>query len=415
MASPHVAGAAAVLKERHPTWTVAQIKSALESTGDPVHPGGSAGEVSTLREGGGRIDLPRADNALVFTSPTSVAFGLVKRGTTTTRQLALADAGGGPAPWTAALVPQTTLAGASLSLSAPTATAGSTLGVTLTVSADAAEGDATGFVTLTRGTDVRRVPYWLHVEVPKLATEKFRTITHAGTYGGTTKGGASRVSSYRYPEGGLATNSATGVPLNLGGPEQVFRITVKNKIANVGAVILTRANGVHVSPRFVVAGDENRLTGYDGLPVNLNPYQDFGRVEPAVAAIAPAPGAYDLVVDTPAGTKPGPYTFRVWFNDTTPPTVRQLTRTTLPGHAVKLAVKDTGSGVDPGSIDAKIDGRVATYSFAHGLLELSGRTLRAGTHTIHLVVSDYEESKNMENVGPILPNTRTFNGTFVVR
>ena len=36
MASPHVAGAAALLKQRHPSWTVAQIKSALVLTGTPV-------------------------------------------------------------------------------------------------------------------------------------------------------------------------------------------------------------------------------------------------------------------------------------------------------------------------------------------------------------------------------------------
>ena len=35
MASPHVAGAAALLRERHPTWTVPQIKSALVLTGGP--------------------------------------------------------------------------------------------------------------------------------------------------------------------------------------------------------------------------------------------------------------------------------------------------------------------------------------------------------------------------------------------
>ncbi len=98
MASPHVAGAAALLKERHPTWTVEQIKSALESTGDPVHLAGSTAEVSALREGGGRINVARADNPLIFTDPTGISFGLVKRGTTSTRPLTLVDAGGGPAP-----------------------------------------------------------------------------------------------------------------------------------------------------------------------------------------------------------------------------------------------------------------------------------------------------------------------------
>jgi hypothetical protein len=81
---------------------------------------------------------------------------------------------------------------------------------------------------------------------------------------------------------------------------------------------------------------------------------------------------------------------------------------------VKLALTDAGSGVDAGSIDVKIDGRVPATVFSRGVLQVSGKGLRAGTHRIRLVVSDYEEAKNMENVGPILPNTRTFTGTFVV-
>jgi subtilisin family serine protease len=414
MASPHVAGAAAVLKERHPSWTVEQIKSALESTGDPVHPGGAAGEVSTLREGGGRIDLPRADQPLIFTDPTGVSFGLVRRGTTTVKQLSLTDAGGGPAPWTTSIAPQTTPAGASLALSSPTATAGSSLGVTLTVSSSAAEGDATGFVELTRGTDVRRVPYWVHIEVPKLGLEQAHALTHPGVYGGSTKGGKSLVSTYRYPEGGLACNCATGVPLNLSGPEQVFQLTVTKPVANIGAVILSRAKGVKVTARLVVGGDENRLTGYDGLPVNLNPYQDFGRVEPAVAAIAPAPGKYDLVFETPAGTKPGRFTFRVWSNDVTPPSIRILARTLHRGASLKFAVTDAGSGVDVGSIRAKVGGKVVPFVYSHGVLRFKD-ALKPGTHRYTMTVSDYEEAKNMENVGPILPNTRSVSGSFVVR
>jgi hypothetical protein len=286
--------------------------------------------------------------------------------------------------------------------------------VTLSVSSSAAEGDATGFVELTRGSDVRRVPYWVHIEVPKLGLEKARVLAHPGVYGGTTAGGKSLVSTYRYPENGLACNCATGVPLNLSGPEQVFQLTVAKPVANIGAVILSRAKGVKVTARLVVAGDENRLTGYDGLPVNLNPYQNYGRVEPAVAAIAPAPGKYDLVFDTPAGTKPGRFTFRVWSNDVKPPSIRILSRTLRRGAPLRFVVNDSGSGVDTGSIKAKVDGRQRSFVYAHGILLLKG-ALTAGTHHYTLTVSDYEESKNMENVGPILPNTRSTSGSFSVR
>src|SRR5581483_222564 len=98
---------------------------------------------SPLREGGGRIDLPRADNPLVFTTPTSLSFGLVHVKSTAVQQVTLSDAGGGAAPWNAAVQPQTTPAGTTLTLSAPTAAAGSILTLTVTAAATAASGDAT--------------------------------------------------------------------------------------------------------------------------------------------------------------------------------------------------------------------------------------------------------------------------------
>ena len=415
MATPHVAGAAALLKERHPTWTPAQVKSALESTGDPVRASGSDDEVSPLREGGGRIDLPRADNPLIFTDPTGLSFGLVRRGTTTSQQLAVTDAGGGPAPWAASVAPQATPRGVTLALATPTVAPGSVLSVTLTVASNADDGDAAGFILLTRGADVRRAPYWLHVEEPKLAGEPHIALRGAGVYGGNTKGKPSLVAAYRYPEGGLACNCKTGVPLDLSGPEQVFRIKITRPVANFGAVILSHARGVQLQPRIVLAGDENRLVGYPALPVNQNPYQSFGRVEPAVAVDLPAPGSYDLVFDTPAGGKPGRFTFRVWVNDVTPPVVRVMTPQVSAGRAPRLAVTDTGSGVDPSSIDLKIDGVVRDFTLNHGVLTVKARDLGRGKHRLRLVVSDYQESKNNENVGPILPNTRTFSTTFGVR
>jgi subtilisin family serine protease len=403
MASPHVAGAAAVLKQRHPAWTVAQIKSALTSTGDPVHPVGASTEVPTTREGGGRIDLAEADAPLVFTDPSILSFGLVKRGETASRPIAVADAGGGPAPWTVSVAPQSAPAGVVLAASAPTVAAGSSIALNLQVGAEAAEGDATGFVVLSRGSQARRVPYWLHVEVPRLAGEKHAIVTRPGIYGGNTHGRPSRVSSYRYPEGGLACNCKTGVQTSLSGPEQVFRFRLTAAVANFGAVVVSQAKGVRVSPRLVVADDENRMLGYTALPVNLNPYAGYGRVVPAVGAVLAAPGAYDFVFDTPAGAKPGKFTFRVWVNDTTPPRVRALraTRGTL-----RLGITDGGAGVDPASLEVTVDGRLREGTLARGVLTI--RNVKRGTHRVRAQVSDYQETKNMENVGPILPNTRTF-------
>src|SRR2546423_566429 len=122
-----------------------------------------------------------------------------------------------------------------------------------------------------------------------------------------------------------------------GGPDRVFRSTLRAAVANIGAVVVSHAAGVRVTPRLVRDGDENRLTGYAALPVNINPYSDFGRVEPVVGAILPAPGVYDFVFDTPPQAKPGKFTFHMWVDDTTPPAVRLLAGR---ARTIRLAVTD---------------------------------------------------------------------------
>jgi subtilase family protein len=412
MAAPQVAGAVAVLMQRHPTWTVAEIKSALESTGDPVHVPGTTTESLATREGGGRIDLPRADTPLVFTNPTGLSFGLVGVGNSDVRTLQVADAGGGPAPWTVTLQPQLTPSGVLLTPSAPVVVPGTSVDLMLSVSPTAAEGEATGFVVLTRGTDVRRIPYWFRVESPKLGTEPVRTVTHAGTYTGNTAGKPSLVSSYRYPDGSLGAPIA----LDLSGPEQVFKFVLTKSVANFGVAVVSHAKGVQVSPRLVVDGDENRLVGNTGIPVDLNPYSNFGRAEPVVGAILPTPGTYDFVFDTPSGGKPGAFTFRFWINDARPPTVRLLTRTIRSGQPVRLAITDAGAGVDPATLRASVDRTLADYRFRNGILTVMRPHLARGTHRLSVSVADYQETKNMEDVlNGATPNTRSFSTTFSVR
>jgi subtilisin family serine protease len=399
MAAPHVAGAAAVLKQRHPTWTPAQIKSALTSTGDPVHAFDGKTEVTSTREGGGRIDLPRADNPLLFFDPTGISFGFAKRGATVAREIAVSDAGGGPAPWTVTTVVQSAPAGATLA-APPVAVAGTALPVTLTVAPNGGDGESTGFVVLTRGTDVRRIPFWYRVATPQLGKEPHTALRGPGVYKGNTAKKQALVSTYRYAELGLAP----AVPLDLSGPEQIFRLTLTKPVANFGVTVIGTGKRVRVSPRLVYAGDENRLVGYTGLPTNLNPYQNFGTTTPTVGAVRPEPGAYDFVFDTPTRGKPGTFTFRLWVNDTTPPTVRSL------GHG-RFAVNDAGSGVDPTSIKTTVDGQSAAHTYSRGIVSVKlGGTARSA-HGVTVRVSDFQETKNMEDVGAILPNTRTLRVT----
>ncbi|MFE5791898.1 S8 family serine peptidase [Streptomyces sp. NPDC056503] len=63
MATPHVAGAAAILKQRHPDWTAQQLKAALVSSAETDIPG-------DVREtGGGRLDVKAAVGQTVLSAP----------------------------------------------------------------------------------------------------------------------------------------------------------------------------------------------------------------------------------------------------------------------------------------------------------------------------------------------------------
>ena len=255
---------------------------------------------------------------------------------------------------------------------------------------------------MTRGADVRRVAFWFHVEIPRLGLDPHRILRGPGLYHGNTAGKASRVASYRYPQRGLAP----GVPTRLGGPEQVFRFTLRRPVANFGAVVVRKAPGVRVSPRLVTDNDENRVVGYTGIPARLNPYEGFYRGEPVVGAVLPEPRTYEFVFDTPTRAKPGAFVFRFWVDDTSPPSIRILGHKDRIGRPIRVAVRDSGSGVDPHSLKARVGGRWVRFRYDRGVLLLRTKGLRPGRQALMVSASDYQEAKNMEDVGPVLPNTR---------
>jgi hypothetical protein len=70
MATPHVAGAAAILAQQHPTWKAADLKAALMGSAK-TNP-----DNAPFAQGAGRVDVARAITQTVTTSPASLSFGL---------------------------------------------------------------------------------------------------------------------------------------------------------------------------------------------------------------------------------------------------------------------------------------------------------------------------------------------------
>ncbi|NEA99688.1 S8 family serine peptidase [Streptomyces sp. SID13726] len=68
MATPHVAGAAAILKQEHPDWGHAELKGAL--TGST-----KGGNYTPFQQGSGRVQVDKAIKQTVIADPVSVGFG----------------------------------------------------------------------------------------------------------------------------------------------------------------------------------------------------------------------------------------------------------------------------------------------------------------------------------------------------
>ncbi|KPI06046.1 Subtilisin [Actinobacteria bacterium OK074] len=67
MATPHVAGAAAILKQEHPDWTYLQLKSALTGSAKP-------GNYTPYEQGSGRIAVDKAIDDTVLADPSTLDF-----------------------------------------------------------------------------------------------------------------------------------------------------------------------------------------------------------------------------------------------------------------------------------------------------------------------------------------------------
>ena len=174
--APIVAGAAAMVKQAHPTYTSTQIKSALVNSAaqDTTTDDGFNGAYLPLDArgfGAGRLDAGAAINASLSVEPATISFGYLRAATTLpiSNALTITNHGASAVTVAVAVVSNTSVAGTTVAAdttSLPLAAgAAGTVHVSLSGSIPPA-GSYSGIVTLTAGGVTTRVPYLFLVPDP---------------------------------------------------------------------------------------------------------------------------------------------------------------------------------------------------------------------------------------------------------
>jgi minor extracellular serine protease Vpr len=426
MATPHVAGAAALLLQQHPTWSPWQVKSALMSAAGPAW-GDTARtqEAPVLLEGAGLANVVSSNDPKIFTDPQSLSFEKIDVSTGAQRKsmlLTVLDADGGAGTWTVSLAPQSQTSGVTIDVPGTvTVATGGDVAIPVVVRADANAGigENFGFVVLSANGIQRRVPYSFLLERPALRTLTAMPLQKLQT--GDTAKGTSLVSTYCCPSEPFGPPpDYVGAPMNEDGSEHLYYTDVTEPVVNFGVSVLASSPGALIDPFVLGSPDENDVQGYAGTPTDVNALTFDANIDiGAAGAQFPRLQRFYVAVDSradPFTNTPlkGQYLLNAWLNDVTPPAVRLLTTRITAGRPLIVGqAVDLGSGVDPLSLVLNYDKALvgaSAYDPSTGLIVFGIPTgapkFKAGKTNAVVSASDYQESKNINTVGnDLYPNT----------
>ena len=123
--TPLVSGAAALVKQKHPGFTAAQVKSALVNTASADVTHDDSGDSVDLRWlGGGKLAADAAVAANVTADPATISFGSVQAGAALpmTRQVTIQNSGAASVSLSLAVTPAGSSGGAAVTVSPPSVT-----------------------------------------------------------------------------------------------------------------------------------------------------------------------------------------------------------------------------------------------------------------------------------------------------
>ncbi len=149
MATPHLAGSAAVVKSQHPTWPAWAIRSAIVNTAETgvltSYRDGTTVVTDVQIQGAGRENLDKAVRAVAGLSPVSVSFGAIPGGAgqTKTTTVTVKNLSAASATFSFA-IDSTVGSGMTFSVSPASVTVAAGASTTVTVTMTAAKGAAAG-------------------------------------------------------------------------------------------------------------------------------------------------------------------------------------------------------------------------------------------------------------------------------
>ena len=407
MASPAVAGAVALLLQRHPTWSPADLRSALALTAKPAYANPARTiEAQPLEVGSGLIDVTAADATPLLSPDASADFGLVEAPSDHKATVELRNAGtrrrqlDGHRPRADGARDarrarhRRRAADARARRAAPARPSATGRATCCCARATARCGSAGGATSSVRGCRPRRC-----------------ARSRSAPSRATRAGGTLLASHYAFPD----RPNQLGLPASYPGREQVLVVPRAAELAQRRRA-RDLGQGRSADP---ARSQREPPRGRDGAEPRREPVpralrQPRARLGHAAAARGPLLRERRDAAGLEAGAVRAA---RLGERRDAAARARRLAHAVRHrGRAARRRHRQP-ERLRSGSLEVTVDGRSADSSRVSGdHVTIRLGKLKPGRHRVRISVADYQELKNSENANASpLPNTRVVHATVVVK